>query len=257
MLQRVKVNMPVDSCDIESDFVVLISADAEWYEVWRCFSDQIVKSSPIGEWVAQSYPNIPGILKPVIYFHGGWGKVASAGSTQYIIDRWQPRLIINLGTCGGIAGLVNVGEIILVEKTVIYDIYEKMGDPDEHLKHYMSVIDNSWVKQPYPLPVIRKLLVSADRDLFCEEIKMLEEKYVAIAGDWESGAIAWVAARNKVDCLILRGVTDLVSENQGEAYDGKIETFHKNTHMVMGRLVESLPLWLKMYVANKKDGRLE
>ena len=41
-----------------------------------------------------------------------------------------------------------------------------------------------------------------------------------MALDWESGAIAWVAARNQTRCLILRGVTDLVGEAGDEAYDG-------------------------------------
>jgi nucleoside phosphorylase len=41
------------------------------------------------------------------FLHGGWGKVAAAGSTQYAIDRWAPARLINLGTCGGFKGVLN------------------------------------------------------------------------------------------------------------------------------------------------------
>ena len=106
----------------------------------------------------------------MIFFHGGWGKIAAAGSTQYAIDRWQPGLLVNLGTCGGFAGQVHQGEILLVERTVVYDIIELMGDFDEHIAHYSTFLDLSWLSPPYPHAVRRTLLVSGDRDLLVEEI---------------------------------------------------------------------------------------
>ena len=93
-------------------------------------------------------------------------------------------------------------------------------------------------------PVRRTLLVSADRDLLVAEIPRLKREYGAVAGDWESGAIAWVAARNDTRCLILRGVTDLVGGERGEAYDGHVEVFVEGAGQVMTALVDNLPGWL-------------
>jgi adenosylhomocysteine nucleosidase len=179
-----------------------------------------------------------------VFINGGWGKVAAAASTQYAINQWHPKMLINLGTCGGFKGEINQGEIILVEKTLIYDIFEQMGDPEEHIKYYVTEIDTSWLNDPLPLQVVRTLLISADQDLVCEEIPLLKSKYGAIAGDWESGAIAWVASRNQTQCLILRGVTDLVGENGGEAYAGNVSYYYENTELVIKKLIESLPKWL-------------
>jgi adenosylhomocysteine nucleosidase len=92
--------------------------------------------------------------------------------------------------------------------------------------------------------VQRTLLVSGDRDLVVEEIPRLQARYGAIAGDWESGAIAFVAARNQVRLLILRGVTDLVGASGGEAY-GNIQIFAQATQSILKHLVTSLPLWLE------------
>lgn len=184
----------------------------------------------------------------MLFLHGGWGKIAAAASTQYAIDRWQPDLLVNLGTCGGFAGEIEKGEIILAKKTIVYDIIEQMGDYDEHIAHYTTDIDLDWLggAETYPHEVRRTLLVSGDRDLIVAEIPQLKEKFGAVAGDWESGAIAWVAARNGVRCLILRGVTDLVGAEGGEAYDGNFDVFVDGAQQVMGRLVESLPGWVTL-----------
>ena len=127
------------------------------------------------------------------------------------------------GTCGGIEGEVSKGVIILEKETIIYDIYDQMGDSSVSIKQYSTKIDNLWIKIPFPIPARQYLLISGDHDLFCKEIYELRTNNGAIAEDWESGAIAWVAAKNHTRCLILRGVTDIVSENGGEAYDGNIE----------------------------------
>jgi adenosylhomocysteine nucleosidase len=76
-----------------------------------------------------------------------------------------------------------------------------------------------------------------------EDIPMLIEKYDAVAADWESGAIAWVAKKNNTRILILRAVTDLVGGDGGEAY-GNIELFRERTKTMMRELFRQLPGWL-------------
>jgi adenosylhomocysteine nucleosidase len=223
--------------------VVLISANSEWRAVREILAPVEVQSTPLGEYFD---------LKTNMgtrFFHGGWGKISAAATTQYVIDHFQPDLLINLGTCGGFEGRVARGTVILVEKTIVYDILEQMSDPDEAIVHYSTDIDLSWLND-IPLnvdgrqsPIVRGLLVSADRDILAKDIPSLIEKYGAIAADWESGAIAWVAKKNGVRCLILRGVTDLVGAAGGEAY-GNIGLFHENTRAIMKGLIEQLPGWL-------------
>jgi adenosylhomocysteine nucleosidase len=222
--------------------VVLISADAEWEAVLDRLGQPSCAPSSLGEWLR--YPLlISGNRLPVIFFHGGWGKIAAAASTQYVIDRWCPELIINLGTCGGFAGRVERGEILLVERTLVYDILEQMGEIEDHIAHYTTELDVSWLSPNHPRPIRRTLLVSADRDLLPGDILRLAEQYGAVAGDWESGAIAWVAARNACRCLILRGVTDLVSLSGGEVY-GDLAGYRNAAHAIMRRLLDDLPAWL-------------
>jgi len=223
-----------------SPVVLLISADAEWRVVLAQRQPENVEQTLYGEAFQQELAGIP-----CIFVHGGWGKIAAAGSTQYAIDRWQPELLINLGTCGGFAGRVRKGEIILAESTLVYDIVEQMSDPKAAIDAYATRLDLSWLGSPVPLPVRRERLISADRDIIAAEVLQLINQYQATAADWESGAIAWVAARNKRRCLILRGVTDIVGVDGGEAY-GELSVFVSGTQAVMQQLLDSLPDWLRI-----------
>lgn len=218
--------------------LVLISSKSEWRVVKAFYPQSNLQTTPYGEWC-----EVPHASADLIFCQGGVGKVSAAASTDYAIHRWQPGCVINLGTCGGIAGMVQVGEIVLAQKTVIYDIYEQMGDPAAAIARYTTEIDLSWLPQPYPIPVHPVTLVSADRDLMAVDIPALRQHYTAVVADWESGAIAWVAARHHLPTLILRGVTDLVNNEGGEAY-GNIEQYHTHTPSVMERLLRSLPDWL-------------
>jgi adenosylhomocysteine nucleosidase len=222
--------------------LVLISANAEWRAMRALLPEAQPRESPLGQWFPWSLAR--GDLRwDVLVFHGGWGKIAAAASAQYAIDRWQPRLLVNLGTCGGFAGDIQRGEIVLVERALVYDIVEQMGDAEGAIAHYTTPLDLSWLAEPYPQPVRRGLLVSADRDLLTEDLPMLRERYGAVAGDWESGAIAFVATRNQTRCLILRGVSDLVGEAGGEAY-GDPALFAQRTEGILRELLGALPAWL-------------
>lgn len=215
--------------------IILISANAEWRATCDVLSVREATSTPMGEWFEKG---------EVLFFHGGWGKISAAATAQYVIDHFQPDLLVNLGTCGGFAGSIKTGEVILVDRTIVYDIVEQMGDSAEAIQHYTTELDLSWLKQPYPHAVRRGLLVSADRDIVVDDIPQLVGQYGAVAADWESGAIAWVAKKNHVRCLILRGVTDMVGAGRGEAY-GNITLFHERTKLLMKDLVGQLPDWLE------------
>ena len=238
---------------------VLISADAEWRVVREVFAGAERQSSPFGEWFTAALAaglRTERRTEPVLFFQGGWGKIAAASSTQYVIDRWRPQLLVNLGTCGGFDGAIERHAIVLATRTVVYDIVEQMGDYDEAIAHYATDMRPAWKdedaspaaatsRRPTSASpeVCRTVLVSADRDILPADIPDLQARFSAVAADWESGAIAWVASRNQVPCLILRGVTDLVGAGGGEVY-GNLEAFSRATDAVMRRLLSALPEWI-------------
>lgn len=214
---------------------VLVSADMEWRAVKPLFAQAILHKSPYGEYFYATVQR-----EHVLFFQGGWGKVAAAGSTQYVIDHFKPARLINLGTCGGVEGRVKRFDVVAPEKIVIYDIAEAMGDSEEAIAHYTTTIR---LPAKEPVPVLRATLYSADRDLTSQGLRDMESRFHPVAVDWESGAIAWVAQRNGTPLLILRGVSDLVSPDKAEA-QGNPELFAENAARVMQNLMRDLPLWI-------------
>lgn len=223
---------------------VIVSAISEWNGVKLLFPDAVIEHYPYGESFNLTPETWPVTLDTwnVTLFHTGWGKTASAGAMQYVIDHHSPDLLVNLGTCGGFAGVVERGDVILVDRTFIYDMVEMM-DSSEVMDFYASSLDLGWLAEPYPFPVRRGIIASADSDLPPDQIPFLKSRG-AIAADWESASLAWVAQKNDVRLLILRGVSDLVSEQGGEVYD-QYEDYKARAKVVMNKLIGQLPEWLK------------
>jgi len=213
--------------------VVLISAEAEWCSLKKLLPPAEYTKTPFGE---QSVAVMHG--QEYHFVQGGWGKISASASAQYAIDRLRPDLIINLGTCGGFEGYSRHGQTIIATKTVVYDIIEKMGDPIEALRAYATTIETDWL-QKMPETMQKGILVSADRDIVSEDLKQLAQ-HQAIAGDWESGAIAWTAKRNNVAIIIARGVSDMISEHEAEAFNN-LTVFEEGTERVMKQLLAQLP----------------
>jgi adenosylhomocysteine nucleosidase len=234
--------------DQRPQIVVIVSATTEWRALGELQPAARRLRSPFGEWFVMPEP-VAGFETAVV--HGGWGKIAAAASAQFAIDRFAPELLVNLGTCGGFAGDVERGDVLLVDETLVYDIVEQMTDADEAIADFTTAIDLSWLDASggdrlpaaYPSPVRRARLVSADSDIVPAQIARLRARFGAIAADWVSGAIAWTAVRNRVPCLILRGVSDLVDPEGGEVYDDYAE-FERRSLEVMRELCGVLPAWL-------------
>ena len=213
------------------DAVVLISANAEWMPLVE-HARVAVQQSPYGAWFSDEIGGAH-----VVFFHGGYAKVNAAGSTQYAIDRWHPRLVMNLGTCGAFGHGLHVGDIVLASTTTIYDIHEAMGDPDEAIADFRTKLDTSRWPARLAARVHLEPLVSADRDLVPAEVGALGAKYDAGAGDWESGAIAYVAAKNHVRVVILRGVTDVLDGTHPDPTYGNEAVWQAETRKLMVVLV--------------------
>jgi adenosylhomocysteine nucleosidase len=220
----------------------LFSADYEWQCWLELHQNWKVTDTPYGGCFPHTVDNIP-----MLSLRSGWGKVSAAASTQWAIDQYHPDLIINLGTCGDLEGRIERFTIVLVERTWQYDIKEQMTDPEEANRFYSCKLELDWLgNRQLPDGVIRETMFSADHDIHPADVTYLIENYGARVADWESGAIAWVAERNKTPLLILRGVSDLVSPIGGESYNN-VALFQRHTRKIIEILAGQLPWWLRAF----------
>lgn len=208
--------------------IILINAKSEWKAIKLFFSGVGIQNSPFGEYF---------INDRCLYFYTACGKSNAAAATQYIIDHWEPKYIINIGTCGGFLSQTEVGNVILVTETLMYDVLEEEGAVSETFDSYRSKLDLT-AFNTVDIPVDhRGLMISADRDVLPEEVPGLIKKYAAMAADWESASIAHIAKLNRVPVLILRGVSDLISEQNAEMY-GDADLYEMRVEDVMKKLMK-------------------
>lgn len=225
------------------NIVILIAANIEWEALTNYLDRPQCQSYPFGEYFFRSY-SFDGLPIKVRFVKVGWGKISSSAATQFVIDHWQPAILINLGTCGGIEGRTEVGEIIMVEKTIIYDLHVAIADEASEIAHYTVDLITPWMSMEIPVLARRGRMLSGDRDLRPEDIAHLVGRFEGIAADWESGAIAYVASRNNVPLIILRYVTDLVSHHKGEVYGDSVLPFEERVIVAMRVLEQSVPGWI-------------
>lgn len=201
----------------------------------------LIHSTPLGDWFEYQLSD-----HPLLFFHSGWGKTHSAASTQFVINQWAPKLVINLGTCGGLEGLAHVGEVFLVTKTIMYDVIERMGDPDQAIEFYSTTLDSAWIKAELPARTRRSTLASADQDIAHNNYGFLANIIKVPAADWESASIAWVLKKNETKGLILRGVSDLVNHTQSET-DANQSLWQSRVKKIMQKLLHDLPFYLDQF----------
>ena len=177
--------------------------------------------------------------KIIILAQSGVGKVNAALNTQYIIDTFKPKIIINTGVAGGIADGLDVGDVVIGTYLVQHDFdvtvlgyakgYMCTGvEKDKPTKYYCDkeLINKFQTSLEQNMPsnkIHQGIIASGDKFVSGKEIKKeINEYFGAIAVEMEGAAIAQVATRNKIPFVITRAISDLADGKTAE-YQNEFE----------------------------------
>lgn len=230
---------------------IQICSNGEWRSLKELLAgiDYKTNNYPFGEFIKLKLYG-----KECIFYHSGATKTKSSAACQFAIDNWEPEMVIVLGTCGGVDKKLNVLDVIIANKTVQYDCIDRMGkEPCVFYEPFTTIIDNSWIHlNEFHGNVYEGMIATADQDINYEVLKMLRKEDVLCA-DWESGAIAYICRLNKVRNCIVRGITDIPTENADESAISQGTYYRQNTPRVMKKLIEDiLPVLFKNMLQEEK-----
>lgn len=189
----------------------------------------------------------------VIIAKSGVGKVNAALNTQYIIDKFNPEMVINTGIAGGIASDLHVGDIVIGKELVQYDFdtsalgyakgYMCTGvNPDKPTKFYSDEnlinIFEKTVSEIHPeIKVHKGIIATGDTFVSSSERKReIKEIFNASAVEMEGCAIAQTCNANSVPSLIIRAISDLADGSAAESLD----VFEKKMAEVSSSTIASL-----------------
>ncbi len=172
----------------------------------------------------------------VIIAKSGVGKVNAALNTQYIIDKFNPEMVINTGIAGGIATGLQVGDIVIGKELVQYDFdtsalgyakgYMCTGvNPDKPTKFYsdeklINEFENTASKIHPEIKVHKGIIATGDTFVSSSEKKReIKEIFNASAVEMEGCAIAQTCYANSIPVLIIRAISDLADGSAAESLD--------------------------------------
>lgn len=223
---------------------IQVCSKREWSSLRELLKDidYQINKYPFGEFIRLNFYD-----RDCIFYHSGATKTKSSAACQFAIDNWKPKMIIVLGTCGGVDKKLNVLDVIIANKTVQYDCIDRMdNEPYVFYEPLTTIIDNSWIQfNEFNGQVYEGIIATADQDINYEVLHMLRKEGVLCA-DWESGAVAYICSLNKVNNCIVRGITDIPTENIEESAKNQGTDYRENTPKVMKKLIEDvLPVLLR------------
>lgn len=147
--------------------------------------------------------------KEVVVAISGVGKVNAGLTTQMLIDKFSPELVINFGTAGGMNSSVKVGEYYLIEKCAQFDfdLSELDNVPVGYIQDYDTVLFPTYTE--FNVNLLKGRVASADRfNDDPNDIKLINDMTCSIR-DMEGGAIGQVCLANNVKLIMIKGITDV------------------------------------------------
>lgn len=213
---------------------ISVAESNEWETTLKYFNKthEECEKFPFGEYFITSINN-----KDIIVYRCYIRKVASAASTQYMIDHFKLEKIIVAGTCAGVDTKYNQFDIIVPNLAVQYDCTVRETEP--LIKEKFNVnIDLSKLDFNYKTGTIG----TADKPLVMwNDYLILKDNNITIV-DTEAAGIAYVCKMNSVDILILKGISDFPTDeslstkelSHGEQYN----IFIKNIPIIMNKIFD-------------------
>lgn len=184
--------------------------------------------------------------KKVVICVCGVGKVNAAAASQAMILKFKPSLIFNLGLGGSASETVGVGEMVVAENSVQYDVdTSALNDPVGMISTINLIklpCHNSLSKKIFEnvkrnVPVHLGVVASGDKFLSSRsELCKINKKFNAIAVDMEAASIAQVCYINDVKFVCLKIISDSVFKSD-ETERGNLTTEYSKSKEVFPKVL--------------------
>ena len=170
--------------------------------------------------------------KRIVFCISGIGKVNSAASAQYLIDKYSPDYVINVGIAGGLGHGLSVLDMVVAENTMYHDFHPlSLLEQEGRLGTYIFNCDKTLVE--LAVKACGKLksdgkinnyavgrVVSGDAFVEDDAVSArLREELGASCVEMEGASISHVCLLNNVPFLVLRSISDFADNNAEMSYD--------------------------------------
>lgn len=149
------------------------------------------------------------------------GEIAASCMTQYLISQFGVEGILNFGLCGSLKPEYKCGDLVVVRDVIHYDFDISALNSNCGVGVYPNKTSPYWaiggecikiLQEVYPLREVR--VASADKFVGSVALKnALVQDYNADICEMEAAGIAVCCDWNKVDCLLIKCISDNAEED--------------------------------------------
>ncbi|GKQ42837.1 5'-methylthioadenosine/S-adenosylhomocysteine nucleosidase [Companilactobacillus sp. RD055328] len=168
----------------------------------------------------------------------GIGKVQASMTTTLMANIYQPELIINTGSAGGIGQGLKIGDVVISTKLAYHDVnvvgYKHGQLPKREL--FFEADSNSVEKiasaaTATGLAFHKGLIVTGDQFIGTNEQnqQILGNFPDALASEMEGAAVAQVCNEFKIPFVVIRSMSDVGDSNAAVDFDEFVVTAGKNS----------------------------
>lgn len=149
--------------------------------------------------------------KEVVIVKSNVGKVNSARSAQMLIDNFDIKIVINIGTSGSVDNNLNIGDVVVADRLYQYDFDvtafgRKLGEIENIGE---CIYTNKNILNKISKDLIVGGIASGDKFITRMEDKVfIRDKFNVMCIEMEGASIAQVCYLSNIPFLVIRSVTD-------------------------------------------------
>ncbi len=209
---------------------VLIASKSEWKILLDIYNitEEYLENYLYGEYYRTKFNN-----KDIVFFRTGVRKINASAALQYMIDKFDIKKVINIGTAVASSEELNYGDILIPDSIIDYDFIER--DSNNMINEdYIVNINVPKISMEYTTG----LLGTSDKSLVNWSDYVYLSSNGVLASDMESYAVYKICRTNNIECVIIKGITDKPIKGESGSIE-QCEVYEYNLPIVMKNLIEN------------------
>ncbi len=185
--------------------------------------------------------------REVVFVQSGIGKVNAAVTTTLLIYRYEVNQIIFSGVAGSLDNRICVGDIVVSEDLVQHDFdacefgYRKGQIPDMDTWSFKADRELLERCRKIEIPGYKMFhgrILTGDQFINRKEEKeQLGRSFEALCTDMESGSVAQVCYRFGVKFIVIRSISDSLTDESGMEYDKFVKLAAQNSKEILKQML--------------------
>ena len=182
--------------------------------------------------------------KEVVFVQSGIGKVNAAITATLLIEKFDVKIVIFSGVAGSLSKDLKVGDVVAGVDVVQHDVDAtafgyKMGQIPQ-MKQWAFESDKNLLEKVQNIShkVILGRILTGDQFISKKDVKIkLGKDFSALCVDMESGAVAQVCSRLNVKFLIIRSISDSITDESDMEYNSFVKLAAKNSKEILKEII--------------------